>query len=157
MNAEHLGYAAGLFDGEGSVTVYKGCIRMSAGMIDREPLDVLQAVLGGKVYGPRPQKTGAPMFYWLLPGWAAVETQYSRIRHLLCPRRREQFIVAFSKPRAVARVSVTRPAPCGFNRNKASNSGHVAHYKRGEKACADCYHAAKLYMQKRRKRNESQD
>lgn len=150
MNAEHLGYAAGLFDGEGSVSVYKGCIRMSAGMIDREPLEVLRAVFGGKIYGPRPQKRGAPMFYWQLPGWAAVETQYARIRHLLCPRRREQFTRAFAKPRAAPRVVVTRPPPCGFDRNRVSNAGHVAHYKRGEKACADCAHAAQLYMRKRR-------
>ncbi len=150
MNPEHLGYAAGLFDGEGSVTVYKGCIRMSAGMVDREPLDVLQAVFGGKVYGPRAQRKGRAMFYWLLPGWAAVETQYARIAHLLCPRRREQFEAAFSRPRAVARVPVKRPLPCGFDRNRVSNAGHVAHYKRGEKACADCAHAAQLYMKSRR-------
>jgi len=142
MKIEHA-YAAGLYEGEGSVTVYKGCARVSIGMKDLEPLNRMLAIYGGKIYGPY---TGA-MYSWRLSGWAAVEAFYASVRATLSERRCAQFTKVLAAARAQPRQAVTRPAPCGFDRNLASTAGHVRHHRRGEKACIDCYHAAKLYMQ----------
>lgn len=143
-----VAYCAGLYDGEGSVSVYKGCVRLSVGMTDREPLAAMLRAFGGKIYGPDRSR----MYSWRLTGWRNVERAYKAMRTWLCPRRRVQFAKAFAQPRAKAREPVQRPPLCGFDRNRVSNAGHVAHYKRGEKACLDCYHAAQLYMRARKRR-----
>ncbi len=156
MKRENLvAYCAGIFDGEGSVSANDGCVRMSVAMIDREPLQALFSAFGGKLYGPR-KGTNAPLYVWQITGWRKVESVYLEIAPYLCARRIAQWARVSAGPRAKERIPVDRPPPCGFDRDSGSNAGHVNHYKRGEKACPDCYHAAKTYMQNRRsKKRES--
>ncbi len=152
MNKQRrIAYCAGIFDGEGSVSVNQGCIRATASMIDREPLQILQELFGGKLYGPSKVPGRRPLYKWQLTGWRAVEGFYGIVSAYLCPRRRAQFAQAFSKPRAAERVPVKRRPPCGCKPRRVSNAGHGAHYKRGEKACIDCYTAAMRYMRRRRR------
>ena len=152
--AMQTAYCAGLFEGEGSVTAYRGCVRLSLTMTDKEPLEKM-CVLGGRILGPYPQlkfPSRKALWQWRITGWKNAERIHKAFKSMLSPRRNAQFATVFASPRATPRVPVVRPKPCGFDRNRPSNSGHVAHYKRGEKACPDCYQAAKLYRQQLKER-----
>jgi hypothetical protein len=67
-------YAAGLIDGEGSITAYAPsrsphsfAISVSVRMCDREPIDWLATTFGGKsILQKRPTKSGTPIFEWKL-------------------------------------------------------------------------------------------
>lgn len=53
---EDLAWAAGFFEGEGHINVQerrnKSFICITVAQVDRRPLDKLQSLFGGKVYGP---------------------------------------------------------------------------------------------------------
>ena len=69
-----LAYAAGLFDGEGCIYVHpRKCYPyLHVQMADREPLDFLQRIFGGKIYPKKAQRSHhRPTFQWQLCGDAA--------------------------------------------------------------------------------------
>lgn len=59
-----VAWAAGFFDGEGSLRVHNGgnsrrpFLSISVSQVDRRPLDRFAAIVGGKVYGPYDRKAG---------------------------------------------------------------------------------------------------
>lgn len=69
-------WAAGLFDGEGCVTVCNGRLRLSLKMVDRDcVLRFCAAVRGGKVYGPYKNSSAErdgykrkPFSFWVATG-----------------------------------------------------------------------------------------
>lgn len=77
-------WAAGLFDGEGSV----GADRLQLKMVDRETVERFRDVVGcGTVYGPYANRTGekdgyARSDYYL---WVAVREDRFEVAHLLYP------------------------------------------------------------------------
>lgn len=94
MSTPDEAFAAGLFEGEG--TVYadaKGYPHARICMTDREPLERMLAICGGRIYGPYPTKRDdwKPIYRWDIWGWDAVEGFYAIVREWLCPRRLEQF------------------------------------------------------------------
>jgi hypothetical protein len=147
-----LDYVAGLYEGEGSVNVNAGCIRIRVSMTDREPLERLHATCGGALRGPYPQRKGKPMYVWELSGWTTVEAWFRGVSDLLSPRRVAQFTKALAAPyKAKPRVIANRPPVCGLSDPAVpSMAGHVRHHKRGEQACEHCYRAALAYMRQRR-------
>lgn len=98
---EDVAYAAGLFEGEGSVYVPKqrGTVRLTMCSTDLEPLERLVNVWGGKICGPYAYKGRKPIYHWTQCGWERVESIYREIRTLLSPRRRRQFEAALTNPR----------------------------------------------------------
>lgn len=92
-----IAYAAGLFEGEGTVWVRQGTLTMSraagmaVGMTDLDPLERMLDTFGGKIYGPFVKKGCKPIYHWRLDGWDAVERIYAVIGDYLSVRRRAQF------------------------------------------------------------------
>lgn len=63
-------------------------------MTDLEPLQWLQGVLGGRIYGPYDMtKHGSnrkPLYHWYLGGWEQFERAYLLLRPLLSRRRQDR-------------------------------------------------------------------
>jgi len=95
-------WAAGLFEGEGSVFVREGRLRLSVKMVEGESVRRFAAAVGGgKVYGPYPnrmgEKDGYPRRDYLL--WVAEGDEARRILELLRPLL-SSWRVAAVEPRA---------------------------------------------------------
>jgi hypothetical protein len=100
MTDKEVGWVAGFIEGEGSFQVQriKGrCYpRITAWQVDREPIDRLQNLLGGKICkvnrSVTMRKDGynrQDIYYWELRSKAAVDL-LNRISPLLSTRRNEQ-------------------------------------------------------------------
>ena len=100
MDDAGTAYAAGLFEGEGSVCLCGGYPRVEINITDREPLERIQATLGGQLYGPYKRPGRKDCHFWMLYGWEGVEHAYEQLRALLSPRRVEQFaaVLALAPP-----------------------------------------------------------
>ncbi len=91
-----LGYAAGLFDGEGHVRFQqrpgrKGSLVAVVAMTDREPLEHLQEATGmGRIYGPY-EHGWKPYWQWQASGHERVQALTAQLWSFLSPRRRRQF------------------------------------------------------------------
>ena len=67
----YLGWAAGFLEGEGCFSnVGESEYTIDACQVNRDVLDRLQSLFGGKIYGPRTNKgrLGGPIFDWKLYG-----------------------------------------------------------------------------------------
>lgn len=91
MTRADWAYVAGLFEGEGSVNARRHIAQI--GMCDREPLERVQTIAGGKLYGPYWRNDGRkrPMWEWRLVGYDAVLLLRGNIEEWLSPRRLAQF------------------------------------------------------------------
>ena len=105
---EELAWAAGFFDGEGSVRAkwnMKGprrnrAIHAIVGQREREPLDRFQAAVGvGKVYGPSYTQTrdGKPMWRWETGNRDYVHLVCWLLWPYLCSTKRNQFDNTFAR------------------------------------------------------------
>lgn len=95
-----LHWIAGFLEGEGSFTPHHGAIRISAAQVQREPLDRLQAIMGGKIYfkdNSERRRRGVVMssdiFRYQLSGSEAAGWMMT-LWSLMSPRRREQIEAA---------------------------------------------------------------
>lgn len=101
-----LGWAAGFLEGEGHFRAWRSpraaiadperryvYMQAQATQKDREPLERLQAILGGKVYGPYANNRGATYHLWTVTGSAAVDV-VALVEPHLSTRRREQIAKA---------------------------------------------------------------
>ena len=74
----NLAWAAGFIDGEGCFVhvkthrpngkMYSDGVRLSAAQVNKEPLERLQKILGGKIYGPYKVKNNInarPFYQWV--------------------------------------------------------------------------------------------
>lgn len=97
-----LAWAAGLWEGEGSVTSNR-CFRVVVAQKDRWILDQLQARFGGSVYVRKEHYLGGRyvLHQWYLTGARARGFIYS-IYSWLSPRRRLQVRRALGVPQEVA-------------------------------------------------------
>lgn len=98
-----LFYAAGLLEGEGCFGNTIG-IYIEAKMTDREPLDRLVTLFGGRVTGPhlRKNKKHKPIYRWSIRRNSGCLCVMLALRPLLSPRRRvrieEHIAYAKNKP-----------------------------------------------------------
>lgn len=104
------GWAAGLFDGEGTVTRAKyrnrTYPRVRVKMTDEAPVRRLREVFGfgsvsGPMHNPSMGKKDKPYWTWTAQGRANVSTVQMLLGGLLSPRRQQQFDQALDgdKPR----------------------------------------------------------
>lgn len=90
-SAELVAWAAGFFEGEGSVGEHGGTLRVSIGQKQRWPLDQVRIYFGGSV---TEQKHGMHLF--VLHGRLAQRFM-ARMSPWLSPRRLEQWSAALNK------------------------------------------------------------
>ena len=107
MSTPELSYAAGLYEGEGTVYVCRASGRddravVQVKMTDREPLERMQEATGlGRINGPysRPDKAWKPWWQWTINRQTDVPVFRAQVYDMLSPRRQAQF------DRALAEVS----------------------------------------------------
>ena len=148
-----LGYAVGVFEGEGTVYVSRPNGRpnpatMRVNMTDREPLEALCEVFGGTISGPYNKPSGRkPIYYWSLTGWTAVEAVHVQIGAYLSPRRRQQFATALADaPPPERRGNAGGYTNHRNGRKTHCNSGHPldaenTYIHDGNRHCRACRHA----------------
>jgi len=84
--AEDKAWAAGFYEGEGSVLLHRHTFRITIPQKQREPLDRLQSWYGGSIKDPVPSKD---LSVWYLAGQGARNFM-TDIYPMLSPRRQEQ-------------------------------------------------------------------
>lgn len=84
---EHA-WAAGLFDGEGSVVLANGWLKLQLKMVDRDTVERFRIAVGsGVTYGPYKNRTGekdgyARSDFYM---WATLQGEGARVLNLLWP------------------------------------------------------------------------
>jgi hypothetical protein len=152
-----VAYVAGLYEGEGSCQKVKRYRRMTIRMTDKEPLDLVQQIMGGIVAGPY-RDVGVPDHYkdkwaWRVGAWRDILRIVPLIRPWLSPRRQAQ----------VDRLLEDIPAhPRGIlicpDVPYASTAPYERHRKLGIPPCEKCMESLRLYNRalqaKRRERKQ---
>jgi hypothetical protein len=100
---ERDAWAAGLFEGEGSVIVRwskntsRTYVQISLEISDRDVVERFAVIAGfGKVTLRKPKKNRKPMFAWRGHGWSNARQLFNRFDQFLGKRRHEQFANVFS-------------------------------------------------------------
>lgn len=91
MDREALAYAAGLYEGEGTIFYRRGGtqINLSVTMMDKGPVEAFGAALGlGKLYGPYHAKGRKPMWRWYVGRYEMVQAACAVMWGWLGSRRR---------------------------------------------------------------------
>ncbi len=149
-------WAAGLFEAEGCIPVRKpkstGYIsaEMVLRMRDKDVIERLQSIVGGKVNGPlKPFRAHwSPMWLWSVSNWPDFIFVAQIIRPWLKERRRTR----------LDEVLVQQPNHIWHSRSishcdlppEPSSAGYIKHNRRGEKSCDRCLKSNRLYWHKRR-------
>jgi len=95
MASYDIAWAAGLFEGEGTVTRTKGIPRLALKMTDFEPVRRFASIVEvGKIYGPygydyKDKIVRKPFLYWVAMADEAVEVALV-LEPWLCERRQQQ-------------------------------------------------------------------
>jgi hypothetical protein len=98
VDREELAWAAGFLDGEGHFGRHRrkgarpgGRLAIQVAQQDRRPLDRLQAILGGRVYGPYgPYGQTQPYFLWYIQGFERTQATIAMLWPFLSEPKRLQ-------------------------------------------------------------------
>lgn len=94
-------WAAGFIEGEGCFRFDSGYVKIVTAQKEREPLERLQQIIGGRIYTDNNRKTAKGtktyIHFHVLAPQAEVERVIQRIYPLLSSRRQAQIDRAFSK------------------------------------------------------------
>jgi hypothetical protein len=89
ITPRELGWVAGFLEGEGSFLGNRSAY-VGAAQVQREPLDRLQSLLGGKVRPVKSKKVNhSDFFHWTIGGGHAAGVMMC-VYPLMSPRRKEQ-------------------------------------------------------------------
>lgn len=143
-----LAWAAGFLEGEGSFGCHGGSTRVSAGQVQKEPLDRLMKLFGGRLTQKKPGGLGTqPLWIWVLPAKrsaAVMMTLYS----FMSPRRKGQIEESLSVWRKSRLIRVGGSDKCtkGHDIN-----GDNARFVRGRKypTCKQCRNEVRHAWRKR--------
>lgn len=90
LSFRELDWFVGLFEGEGSVSSPKGGqIRLSIDSTDLDVLERVEALAGGKIYGPYQKASRKPIYCWVLQGRKSAGLTMT-IFNQLASRRKSQ-------------------------------------------------------------------
>jgi hypothetical protein len=147
MRLDELSWAAGLFEGEGTIQLQGGrWVRLVVQMVDEPPIRRLHETLGGRFRGPWTyDRTGQTYYFWTAAGWVLCEDIMHAWWPWLSPRRRARWLeVREHKPEPP-----NYPPTCGHT-EPLSTAGAQRHRARGEVVCAACRDAKSQYRRARR-------
>jgi len=96
ISIRDLAWAAGFLEGEGSFGCHGGTTRVSAGQVQKEPLDRLVKLFGGRMWLKPPTGMGKhPVWTWVIPGKRSAAVMMT-IYTFMSQRRKEQIESALS-------------------------------------------------------------
>ena len=91
-----IAYAAGIFDGEGTVAIPS---RLAVKMTTRAPIEHLHNTFDGHFYEWGPTKTGRPVYEWRVNGPDVIRVAESMRDYALTKRRELDIIISYYKYR----------------------------------------------------------
>jgi hypothetical protein len=147
-----LAWAAGFLEGEGSFGCHGGTPRVSAGQVQREPIDRLTQMFGGHVWERAPIGMGTkPCWIWALnkqKSAGVMMTLYS----FMSPKRQEEIRNALAMWRAARSLQPHNSPVCPRGH---AITGHNAQKvpSRTYPRCRACHNMLKRERRKRAKAN----
>ena len=110
MKTEMIAWAAGIFEGEGSVMVSNKSLRLKVGSTDEDVVETLRDVMGGRMTGPYDRGKNKPNWVWAIYGEEARRAIWQFLPYLGI-RRTHQVLECFGKLQAIERERMTE-RPC---------------------------------------------
>lgn len=145
----HLAWAAGFIEGEGSFSsVRKGSACVTAAQVQKEPIERLHALFGGRVT-QRVTKghSTKPIWVWALPARRSIEVMMT-LYVLMSPRRQEQILIALNMWKAQKRILRSHNSThCGNGHELTVDNTYLTNS--GHKKCRQCRLASKRALRKR--------
>jgi len=142
ITTTQIAWAAGFLEGEGSFDCANGTPRVSAAQVQREPLDRLSAMFGGRIWSKPPSGFSAqPIWTWVLPSRRSVQAMMT-LFVLMSPRRQEQIERALRRWRAARNMKAAGSNICRRGHIiEGANAQHLP--SRTFPRCRACANAAK--------------
>jgi hypothetical protein len=104
VTVNNLHWAAGFLEGEGSFTCHGGTMRVTAAQNDREPLDKLIAMFGGRIWLKKPSGFSKKSIWtWSLDASPSAQVAMT-VYALMSPRRQKQIEEALGMWKAARRI-----------------------------------------------------
>jgi hypothetical protein len=155
VDKPEIAYAAGLFEGEGCITVSRGRARLVISMTDKEPLQRVHAILGGSIRGPYGPYTGnrKPHWQWMIERGDLVKEAYGLMEPWLSSRRQQRFqeVLPHISPHGSGGAAQRAKTHCP--RGHAYDKENTRINRTGSRSCRAC-HRAYMRVWSRAKRAE---
>ncbi len=136
-----IAWIAGFLEGEGSFSCPRTSPQIQAVQVQREPLDRLAALLGGKVYACRARGGASrPYFMWTLNGTRAASVMMT-VAGLMSPRRFGQIAAALTPWKAAGAGKGSRQAARTHCPKGHPYSGANLIVRAGDRVCRECANA----------------
>lgn len=134
----NVAWAAGLFEGEGSISLKKQTMQLALGMSDFDVVDRFQKVIGiGKVYGPYQDKRKSsykPMWTWACSGHKNCQAVLAALWGFLGERRRAKAALSLNHCGALSPHGSVKTA---CKNGHAFTEENTYSYK-GHRTCRTC-------------------
>lgn len=142
----HLSWAAGFIEGEGSFSGGK----VTAAQVQKEPVERLQAMLGGKLSHRQPKGHGAqPIWIWSLTARRSIEVMMT-LYVLMSPRRQQQIEVCLAVWKAQKRILKSHASRiCGNGHALEEENIYIT--PGGHRKCRQCRIDIKAALRLRRR------
>lgn len=149
VSALHLSWAAGFIEGEGSFSsAGKESACVTAAQVQKEPIDRLQALFGGRVVQRYTKgHSSKPIWVWSLPARRSIEVMMT-LYVLMSPRRQAQIRAALDMWKSQKRI--LRPhgsSVCGNGHDLTADNVYIT--SAGHRKCRACALGVKKEMRRR--------
>lgn len=138
-----IAWAAGFVEGEGCLHATSSAPMLDATQCQREPLDKLQRIFGGKVRSTRPKTSNhQEVFIWGLRGSRAIAVMMT-LYSFFSPRRKEQARNAIANWKTLGTYSAFRNA-CPQGHSYTPENTHLVNRsdrKNPSRQCITCHTA----------------
>jgi len=153
----HLAWAAGFIEGEGwFLKSPNGSAQIGAAQVQREPLERLQALFGGKLVQRNTNgHSKKKIWFWSLTARRSIEVMMT-LYVLMSPRRQGQIETALSRWKSQKRILRSHGSDvCG--RGHALTADNIYVSKLGHHSCKACKRLAKTAYLERQKAKKGGD
>lgn len=138
-----VAWAAGFLEGEGSFG-YSGTARVSAAQVQKEPIDRLVSLFGGRTYLRETRGFSTlPIWVWQLDARKSIQVMMT-LYALMSPKRRDEIERALAKWKLARRMRIPGTGTCAHGHEMA---GYNVITVNGYTRCREC-----MKIGKRRRR-----
>lgn len=150
MTTHDLYWAAGFLEGEGSFYFSRNMLRVSAAQVSREPLERLQRIFGGPIFGWRNKKYGKPSGQWCASPRLSAGVMMT-LFVLMSPERKAQIQNALSAWKRYPTLGWHQRAKTHCPKGHPYDETNTVLLSRGKRGCRTCRHddSKRRYAQRR--------